>query len=281
MREFAKLQTDPCEVIRLFPDLLPQDTSKQYGTTSAPNPTPNPFATNLPKLEDRDLENGLLALIDYLVEVRHNLKKELHGTNESKPFGKNLTPLLSIIDTTLLKCYLQTNDSFVAPLLRLNYCHSEESEKTLRQYQKYGELIILYQTKGHHKKALQLLQSQADDASSCLSGHDRTIQYLQHLGSEQKQLIFEFAGWVLEKHPEDGLKIFTEDIQEVEDLPRAEVLDYLLKNHKSLVIPYLEHIINFWDESKPIFHNILIQQYHEQIDSMKMGLLNSPSGGDR
>lgn len=273
MREFAKLRTDPCEVIRLFPDLLPQDTSKQYGTTSAPTPKPNPFATNLPKLEDRDLENGLLALIDYLVEVRQNLKKESHG--------KNLTPLLSIIDTTLLKCYLQTNDSLVAPLLRLNNCHAEESEKTLRQYQKYGELIILYQTKGNHKKALQLLQAQADDATSSLAGHDRTIQYLQHLGSEYKQLIFEFAGWVLEKYPEDGLKIFTEDVQEVEDLPRAEVLDYLLKNHKSLVIPYLEHIIHVWDESKPIFHNILIQQYHEQIDSMKAGSMNSPSGADK
>lgn len=282
MREFSKLQTDPCEVIRLFPDLLPQDTSKQYGTTTTSAPTPNPFTTNLPKLEDRDLENGLLALIDYLVEVRHNLKKELHGSSgELKPFGKNLTPTLSIIDTILLKCYLQTNDSFVAPLLRLNYCHPEESEKTLRQYQKYGELIILYQTKGNHKKALQLLQAQADDASSCLSGHERTIKYLQEIGNEHKQLIFEFAGWVLEKYPEDGLKIFTEDIQEVEDLPRAEVLDYLLKNHKSLVIPYLEHIIHVWDESKPIFHNILIQQYQEQIDSMKLGSLNSPSGADK
>ena len=32
---------------------------------------------------------------------------------------------LQIIDTTLLKCYLQTNDALVAPLLRLkeNYCH--------------------------------------------------------------------------------------------------------------------------------------------------------------
>lgn len=281
MKEFTKLQTDPCDVIRLFPDLLPQDTSKQYGTTSTPNPTPNPFGTNLPKLEDRDLERGLLALIEYLVDVRQNLKKELHGTSESKSFGKNLTPLWSIVDTTLLKCYLQTNDSFVAPLLRLNCCHFEESEKTLRQYQKYGELIILYQTKGNHKKALQLLQSQASDPTSSLSGHDRTIQYLQHLGTEHKQLIFEFAGWVLEKSPEDGLKIFTEDLQEVEDLPRAEVLDYLLKNHQSLVIPYLEHIIHTWNESKPIFHNILIKQYYDQIKNMKLGSLNSPSGVDK
>lgn len=111
----------------------------------------------------------------------------------------------------------------VASLLRLNYCHLEESEKTLRQYQKFGELIILYQTKGQHKKALQLLQTQADIPNSSLSGHERTIQYLQHLGTEHKQYIFEFANWVLEKYPEDGLKIFTEDIQEVETLPRAEV----------------------------------------------------------
>lgn len=56
--------------------------------------------------------------------------------------------MLSIIDTTLLKCYLETNDSFVASLIRLNNCHLEESEKILKSYKKFGELIILYQTKG-------------------------------------------------------------------------------------------------------------------------------------
>lgn len=175
---------------------------------------------------------------------------------------------------------LQTNDSLVASLLRLNYCHLEESEKTLRQYQKYGELIILYQTKGQHKKALQLLQSQADEPNSSLCGHERTIQYLQHLGSEHKQYIFEFANWVIEKYPEDGLKIFTEDIQEVESLPRAEVLDYLLKNHKALVTPYLEHIINFWNETKPIFHNILIQQYRDALNELSQEIKNSQSESD-
>lgn len=82
-------------------------------------------------------------------------------------------------------------------------------------------------------------------------------------------MIFEFADWILETHPSDGIKIFTEDIQEVENLPRADVLDYLLKNQKSLVITYLEHIIHVWDESKPIFHNILIQQYRERITELK------------
>lgn len=156
----------------------------------------------------------------------------------------------------------------------------EESEKTLRAYQKFGELIILYQTKGHHKKALQLLQSQADVPNSCLSGHERTIQYLQHLGTDHKAIIFEFANWVIDKHPEDGLKIFTEDIHEVENLPRAEVLDYLLKNHKALAIPYLEHVIHVWDESRPMFHNILIQQYRDGINEIYQEIQASPTETD-
>lgn len=53
-------------------------------------------------------------------------------------------------------------------------------------------------------------------------------------------------------------------------MARAEVLDYLLKSHKTLVIPYLEHIIQIWNESKSIFHNILIQQYREKINEIKL-----------
>jgi Vam6/Vps39-like protein vacuolar protein sorting-associated protein 39 len=82
-------------------------------------------------------------------------------------------------------------------------------------------------------------------------------------------LIFEFSGWVLEEFPEDGLRIFTEDMHEVENLPRAEVLDFLLKQHKSLVIAYLEHIIFTWNEAKTIFHDILIQQYREKVFEYK------------
>lgn len=49
---------------------------------------------------------------------------------------------------------LQTSDALVAPLLRLkgNYCHVEECERVLMKSKKYNELVILYQTKGLHKK---------------------------------------------------------------------------------------------------------------------------------
>lgn len=77
---------------------------------------------------------------------------------------------------------LQTNDAFVAPLLRLNHCHLGEAEKMLKKYEKNSELIILYQRKGLHKKALELLHKQSTQQESSLQGHERTVLYLQHLG---------------------------------------------------------------------------------------------------
>ncbi|XP_011695638.1 PREDICTED: vam6/Vps39-like protein [Wasmannia auropunctata] len=258
---FLKLGTDPYEVIRLFPDLVSPSTNE----LSEPAP-------NLPKLQDHDLEKGLRALIVFLTEVRHKLMakdkelgKEKNGVNGEKNLTAVATEqLLKIIDTTLLKCYLQTTDALVAPLLRLNHCHLAEAEKTLLMHQKYPELIILYQTKGQHKKALELLEKHAKENDSSLKGTERTIQYLQHLGKDHMDLILKFAGWVLTEDPEQGLRIFMEDIQEVEHLPRPKILDYLLRFHKDLVIQYLEHVVHVWEDTNPLFHNVLIHQYKEK-----------------
>ncbi|CAL7939543.1 unnamed protein product [Xylocopa violacea] len=262
---FLKLGTDPYEVIMLFPDLA--------------TPSSNNSETNdptLPKLQDHDLEKGLRALIVFLTEVRLKLlsdtkgKDKNNGKEKSLMEGeKNMTAvateqLLKIIDTTLLKCYLQTTDALVAPLLRLNHCHLAEAEKTLLMHQKYPELIILYQTKGQHRKALELLEKHAKENDSSLKGTARTIQYLQHLGKDHMDLILKFAGWVLNEDPEQGLRIFMEDIQEVEQLPRPKVLDYLLRCHKDLVITYLEHVVHVWEDTNPLFHDVLIHQYKEK-----------------
>ncbi|KAK7863279.1 hypothetical protein R5R35_005325 [Gryllus longicercus] len=302
MQEFLKLEIDPYEVIRLFPDLLPQ--------TSRPGPEPNPPPDTRMKLQDRELENGLLALIEFLTEVRCKLMRDVknrnhtntnspnrvvnnnnnlglasngesvnvtdNGSGSNRVRDRSTQQLLQIIDTTLLKCYLQTNDALVAPLLRLNHCHLQETEKTLRRHQKYSELIILYQTKGLHRKALELLQKQADQPDSPLFGHERTLNYLQHLGKDNIKLIFDFSGWVLERHPEEGLKIFTEDVMEVEQLPRPQVLDFLLRQHKHLVIPYLEHVIHVWEDQNLIFHNALVHQYRERVQE----LLAAPAEGE-
>lgn len=55
MKEFIKLDTDPYDVIRLFPDLLPTPPEPDYQSG----------------LTEKELEEGLQALIEYLTEVRH------------------------------------------------------------------------------------------------------------------------------------------------------------------------------------------------------------------
>lgn len=257
-------------VLRLFSNLLPHDFNE--GLEFAASTT----SSQVLNLKDSDLKNGLHALIDYLIEIRCNLNKE--RPNSVNHFSH--LPQMSIIDTTLLKCYIYTNESLIAPLLRRNNCNLEESEKILKKYQKYEDLIILYQTKGHHQKALQLLRTHANMANSPLAGHKHTIQYLQTLDTDNKALIFEFASWVLENHLEEGLKVFIDNIQDTENqLERGDVLHYLLKCHKTLVIPYLVHIINELSETKPFFHNMLVQQYIEQIGTLVIELKSNSTGG--
>uniref|UniRef100_A0A668S1C1 CNH domain-containing protein n=1 Tax=Oreochromis aureus TaxID=47969 RepID=A0A668S1C1_OREAU len=278
MQVFAKLGTDPTHVIGLYPDLLPGDYRKQL---HYPNP--------LPALSGAELEKAHLALIDYLTQKRSHLVKQLNDSDpsttsplmEGTPTIKSRKKLLQIIDTTLLKCYLHTNVALVSPLLRLenNHCHIEESEYVLKKAHKYSELIILYEKKGLHQKALQVLLDQSTKANSPLKGHERTVQYLQRLGAENLGIIFEFSPWVLKMCPEDGLKIFTEDLTEVECLPRDKVLQFLKDGFKELAIPYLEHIIYVWEEKGPEYHNVLIQLYLGRVQVlMKEYLKLLPKG---
>ncbi|XP_027725735.1 vam6/Vps39-like protein isoform X2 [Vombatus ursinus] len=269
------ISMDPTHVMGLYPDLLPTEYRKQL---QYPNP--------LPVLSGAELEKAHLALIDYLTQKRNQLVKKLNDSDhqsstsplmEGTPTIKSKKKLLQIIDTTLLKCYLQTNMALVAPLLRLenNHCHIEESEHVLKKAHKYSELIILYEKKGLHEKALQVLVDQSKKANSPLKGHERTVQYLQHLGTENLHLVFSYSIWVLRDFPEDGLKIFTEDLPEVEALPRDRVLNFLIENFKGLAIPYLEHIIHTWEETGSEFHNCLIQLYCEKVQGLMKEYLSS------
>lgn len=280
MKIFVALDTDPSHVIGLYPNLLPQEFRKQLD-----------YPEKLPDLEGSDLEKGLMALIDYLKDKRREIVKDkLEPTTAIKEGNKvvdSKDQLAQIIDTTLLKCYLQTNDALVAPLLRLkdNKVHVEEAERSLKKKEKFSELIILYEKKGLHEKALSLLMKQAARPNSPLRGHERTVQYLQHLGSEHLKLILEFSEWVLRENPDDGLKIFTEDLPEVEGLPRISVLNFLEnisktnKISKDLAIPYLEHVIYQWHETSEELHSKYAQLLREKVQtSMAEYLRSLPEG---
>ena len=61
LQRFAQLETDPTQVIGLFPDLLPIDFRKQL---EYPAPPPN--------LLPGEFEKGCLALVEYLTQVSVN-----------------------------------------------------------------------------------------------------------------------------------------------------------------------------------------------------------------
>ena len=187
--------------------------------------------------------------------------------------------LLQIVDTSLLKCYMQTNENMIAPLLRLkdNHCHIEECERVLVKAKKVNELVLLYQSKGIHKKALDLLLRQSDQPTSPLSGPKKTVEYLQRLGADHLKLVLDYSKGVLKKHPEEGLKIFTADTPEVESLPRDQVVSHVELIAPQLVIKYLEHIIFDWKDSHPDFHNRLIILYKDKILPLLRENLASPS----
>ncbi|KAH9410449.1 Vam6/Vps39-like protein [Tyrophagus putrescentiae] len=134
---FASLKTDPSYVIGLYPDLLPEDFRARLV-----------YPTRLPHFEGAILEKGLMALVDYLLEVRRKIKDDLKNiesapaaaaqvagrtgsfsatsasrkTSLSEQRSKHLPALSyadllrlqSIIDTSLLKCYLHTNDALAS-----------------------------------------------------------------------------------------------------------------------------------------------------------------------
>lgn len=278
MTIFVDLETDPSHVIGLFPDLLPADYRRSIE-----------YPDQIPELRDLDREAGLFALVDYLVQVRRRLLADsqqepaLTGIVQGSKTIKSRKQLLQIIDTTLLKCYLRTNVALVSSLLRLpdNYCHLDACERELKEHQKLSELIILYQTKKVHRKALDLLSEEARKPDSVMKGPEKAVSYLQQLGKDQTELVFEYSQWVVSEYPEEGLKIFT-DLQEkeAEELERHAVLGFLSKSAPTLVIPYLEHVIYKWNDRTEMFHNTLVHKYTEAVRNLVTGGNTAVDPGD-
>lgn len=283
---FLKLDISPLTVIKLFPDLSDEAFIQQEELGS------NVISNG----KNSESEERITALIDYLIQIRRKISKNFKTTGNFKKIEgssssasskssplfnsqNDKTTLLSHqmnssrvvdllqheVDTTLLKCYLKTKNALVASLLRLpdNHCKLHVTEKALINYHKYNELIILYQGRGLHRKALELLKTHFQD--SPISGYEKTVQYLQHLGQDHLEIICEYAQWVLENEPELGLKIFTADSPETEQLDRNLVLEFLRHNAPQLEIPYLEHIIHFWNDTTKYFHTNLLLMYRQKV----------------
>lgn len=94
-----------------------------------------------------------------------------------------------------------------------------------------------------------------------------TIRYLQKLGAEHVDLIFETSEWVFEANPMAAIDIFVADLEEVESLPRHQTMAHLDKISRQACVTYLEHIIHQLGEEGPQFHEKLIELYLAEVQA--------------
>ncbi len=264
---FQELDIDPLQVIGLYHTLLPRELRVRFQ-----------YPIEIPELQGAAADNAYKALINYLTQVRPTATTNPALRNED---DYNMSAdLAQIIDTSLLKAYLKTDDKYVMPLVKMpaNQCHIKECEKVLQTYGKHAELVQLYKTKGMHRAALELLAKlgQGPRNTSTLSGPAETVKYLRELGREQLPLILEFSRWVMASAPRDALPIFTE--KRKEPLPADKLLTHIKNNALSLVLPFLEWVINACKETGAEFHNELIFIYLDTITALKKDLAAAAAG---
>ncbi|XP_060583143.1 vam6/Vps39-like protein isoform X2 [Ruditapes philippinarum] len=260
---FTQLEIDPSHIIGMFPDLLPSKLSNSLV-----------YPEKVQSIHEKALDKALFELVEYLQTKREQIVKAEHF----RPFvpimkhKKNVTlksvdEALSVIDTTLLKCYLQVNEAMIAQLLRMpgNKVQFEVAEKRLKAAENFAELIILYEQQDLQEKALQVMKSQSSNSKSSLYGLQPTIHQLQQLGKDHLGLIFEYAKWVMETDPYEGIKIFTEDTTSVQELPRGHVSSFIKTYGSEVLILYLEHIIYMWNDTTEELHYTLANELRNMV----------------
>ncbi|KAJ2452840.1 Vacuolar morphogenesis protein 6 [Coemansia sp. RSA 2336] len=197
--------------------------------------------------------------------------------------------MAQVVDTTLLKVYLECSPGLLGPLLRVkNYCDVEQSEGLLLEHKRYLELVDLYHGKGLFRNALQLLQAQGKSADGgSLHGTYATVRYLVRLPADQFDLIVEYLQWPLQSgllHRQKGSDSSTEDDEDwpdpativsmvfaddrpaAETFPRSRVASFLHQTSPALVIQYLKYVFGTWDDKTPALHDDMVAAYFDMLE---------------
>ncbi|KAJ1674397.1 Vacuolar morphogenesis protein 6, partial [Spiromyces aspiralis] len=194
----------------------------------------------------------------------------------------NTMAMAQVVDTTLLKLYIECSPSLIGSLLRVkNYCDIEESEKLLLLHKKYKELVDLYHGKGLHRKALQLLVEHSGDKDNReMYGTRPLIDYLQRLPASQFDLVLEYAGKTLQprqparaddsddddaggesnslpNYEQAIYLVFADGRPASLSFPRNKVATFLTQISPLYAACYLEHVIWEWSDTDASLHDIM------------------------
>lgn len=118
----------------------------------------------------------------------------------------------------------------------------------------------------------------ADDEDDQEEKVGPTVRYLQKLGTEHVDLIFDTSNWVFQAHPKAAIDIFVADLEEVESLPRHRTMHHLDGISRQACVTYLEHIIHQLGEEGPEFHEKLIELYLAEVQAQGLGAKDKGAG---
>ncbi|KAJ1921015.1 Vacuolar morphogenesis protein 6 [Mycoemilia scoparia] len=198
----------------------------------------------------------------------------------------NIVAMAQLVDTTLLKLYIECSPSLIGSLLRVkNHCDIEESEALLLKHKKFKELVDLYHGNELHRKALQLLMEHGQNKESVdLYGTKALVNYLQRLPASLFDLILEYVSWPLSYHQKDAdasifidghkesvemdqdlethpstnhiiYKVFADGRPATLNFPREKVVSFLSGFSPYQIVCYLEYAIDEWKDTSPSLHN--------------------------
>ncbi|KAF9448658.1 hypothetical protein P691DRAFT_668993 [Macrolepiota fuliginosa MF-IS2] len=180
---------------------------------------------------------------------------------------EQLLRFAQVVDTALYKAYIVIRPGLLGAFCRLqNWCEVSEVEEDLRAHQRFLELKDLYYGKKMHGKALQLLRELSERTSDVEDKLRPSITYLQKLGPEYLDHIFQYSRWMFEQDADMAFEIFlSEDVE----LPYQAVANYLESIDPKICAKYLEFIIEERHEESPAYHDRLAELYISMTLSAK------------
>ncbi|KAI8913372.1 hypothetical protein EDD86DRAFT_200415 [Gorgonomyces haynaldii] len=214
-----------------------------------------------PDLEEIQEREALYALSLYLARERTRLSKYRNKQTQRRvsisyadisdqPMLSDALYLSELVDTTLLRVYVQMQSPLLGSLLRVeNYCHKETCEQELKKHSKIKELLDFYKTRGLHQQALEYLKLDTR----------QTIQYLVPFDIDSNlELVFEYSKKCFEETSE-ALDIFTEN--QIGQQSRVPIFEFLDQLKPDLAKQYLEYLVfELHDETLEI-NNVLLFRY--------------------
>lgn len=314
IKHFKRSPVDVCELLVLVPDVVPKSFSFEpkesynpmlkYGLhledmvkMALTRKTGNEIGEGDRDMVEEQLRKVKLMLCQFLEFKRDAASGGMAAANAAAQFDDdrmNLAgevqvrpqklpqELLKVIETALLSLYIHTNkpnDFIIAHIRRAGkLCSLTEGVDPLMVGLRYTALGILYQVHGVPKKALEVwkkIGSGKLKEEGC-NGVVPTVELLAQL--DDRDLVLKYAEWVLEKNPDQAVRIFAERSKQTADLIDATTVLKLLEKLGSAVIQrYLEFLIHRQKNTMEEYHTKLAMAYTDQALQVTDGLESEES----